>query len=73
MEDQNIFSKNLRLLISYSHSIASVSRDLQISRQQLTKYLSGKNLPSVRNLRKISDFLVLRKRKFLCQWMIFVD
>jgi len=56
MEDQNIFSKNLRLLISYSHSIASVSRDLQISRQQLTKYLSGKNLPSVRNLRKISDF-----------------
>ena len=43
MENQLVFAKNLRLLVSYSQSIASVSRDLQISRQQFTKYLAWKN------------------------------
>ena len=65
MENQVVFAKNLRLLISYSQSIASVSRDLQISRQQFTKYLAGKNLPSVQNLRKISDYFGVEETEIL--------
>ena len=65
MEDKYVFAKNLRLLISYSQSIASVSRDLQISRQQFTKYLAGENLPSVRNLRKISDYFGVEETEIL--------
>ncbi|MDP6192171.1 MAG: helix-turn-helix transcriptional regulator, partial [Paracoccaceae bacterium] len=65
MENQLVFAKNLRLLVSYSQSIASVSRDLQISRQQFTKYLAGKNLPSVQNLRKISDYFGVEETEIL--------
>ena len=65
MENQLVFAKNLRLLVSYSQSIASVSRDLQISRQQFTKYLRRENLPSVQNLRKISDYFGVEETEIL--------
>lgn len=65
MKDKDVFAKNLRLLISYSKSISSISRDLKISRQQFTRYLAGKNLPSVRNMRKISDYFGVEETEIL--------
>ena len=65
MKDKDVFAKNLRILISYSKSISSISRDLRISRQQFTRYLAGKNLPSVRNMRKISDYFGVDETEIL--------
>ncbi len=65
MKDKDVFAKNLRLLISYSKSISSISSDLEISRQQFTRYLAGKNLPSVRNMRKISDYFGVDETEIL--------
>ena len=47
---------NLRKLCSLHTSVAEVSRRLGINRQQLNKYLSGDAFPSLRNLRRITDF-----------------
>ena len=47
---------NLRKLCSLHPSVAEVSRRLGINRQQLNKYLSGDSFPSLRNLRRITDF-----------------
>lgn len=65
MNDPAILATNLRLLCSYCPSISSVSRDLGISRQQFTKYLSGKSTPSVNNLRKISDYFGVEETEIL--------
>lgn len=65
MKNQETFAANLRLLIGYRPSISSVCRDLNMSRQQVTKYLAGKNLPSVRNLRKISDYFGVEETEIL--------
>jgi transcriptional regulator with XRE-family HTH domain len=47
---------NLRQLCSLHKSVAEVSRKLGINRQQFNKYLSGDAIPSLRNLRRITDF-----------------
>lgn len=47
---------NLRRLCSFYVSVAEVSRKLGINRQQFNKYLSGASFPSLRNLRRITDF-----------------
>ena len=47
---------NLRKLCSLHKSVAEVSRKLGINRQQFNKYLSGDAIPSLRNLRRITDF-----------------
>jgi transcriptional regulator with XRE-family HTH domain len=47
---------NLRKLSSLYNSVAEVSRKVGINRQQFNKYLSGDSLPSLRNLRLITDF-----------------
>tara|TARA_R110002094_G_scaffold178152_4_gene157442 strand:- start:3287 stop:4105 length:819 start_codon:yes stop_codon:yes gene_type:complete len=65
MDHRPTFAANLRVLTSYSQSIAAVCRDLGISRQQFTKYLSGKNLPSLRNLRKMSDYFGVEENEML--------
>ncbi len=65
MEKRSIFAANLRLLTGYRPSIASVCRDLGVSRQQYTKYLAGKNMPSVRNLQKISDYFGVEESEIL--------
>lgn len=49
------FCANLRLALSYEASISDASRRLGISRQQLTRYLSGSSFPSRRNMRVICD------------------
>lgn len=71
MENHATFAANLRLLTSYCPSISSVCRDLKISRQQYTKYLAGKNLPSVRNLRKISDYFGVEETEILLPFDAF--
>lgn len=49
------FCANLRLALSYDASISEASRQLGISRQQLTRYLSGASFPSRSNMRVICD------------------
>lgn len=50
------FSRNLRLLCSYCHSVSEVCRQLEINRQQFARYLSGESQPASRNIRKICDY-----------------
>jgi transcriptional regulator with XRE-family HTH domain len=64
MKNQNI-SKNLRLLIGYSTSITDVCKDIKISRQQFTKYLSGRSLPRLRSLQMICDYFGLEDWELL--------
>src|SRR5262249_40441541 len=47
---------NLRKLCSLYPSVTEVSRRLGMNRQQLNKYLAGEAFPSLRNLRRITDF-----------------
>jgi transcriptional regulator with XRE-family HTH domain len=47
---------NLRKLSSLYRSVAEVCRKVGINRQQFNKYLSGDSVPSLRNLRRITDF-----------------
>jgi transcriptional regulator with XRE-family HTH domain len=49
-------AENLRKLCSLYPSVTEVSRRLGINRQQFNKYLSGNSFPSLRNLRRITDF-----------------
>ena len=64
MKDQNLV-KNLRLLIGYSASITKVCNDIKISRQQFTKYLSGRSLPRLRSLQMICDYFGLEDWELL--------
>ena len=48
--------RNLRLLIGYSPSITQVCREIQISRQQFSKYLSGRSAPRLRSIQRICDY-----------------
>ena len=64
MKDQNL-GKNLRLLIGYSASITDVCNDIKISRQQFTKYLSGRSLPRLRSLQMICDYFGLEDWELL--------
>ena len=52
----NSLAANLRSLCSHHKSIAGVCRKLNINRQQFNRYLSGASVPSLANLRKMSDF-----------------
>jgi transcriptional regulator with XRE-family HTH domain len=47
---------NLRRLCSLYASVSDVSRKVGINRQQFNKYLAGTSFPSLRNLRRITDF-----------------
>ena len=58
-------SKNLRLLVSYSSSITEVCKRIKISRQQFTKYLSGKALPRLQSLQRICDHFGLEDWELL--------
>jgi transcriptional regulator with XRE-family HTH domain len=49
-------AENLKRLCSRYDSVSDVSRRLGINRQQLNKYLAGVSHPSLRNLRRITDF-----------------
>ncbi|WP_421695691.1 helix-turn-helix domain-containing protein [Aestuariivirga sp.] len=53
---ENSLAANLRSLCSHHTSIAGVCRKLNINRQQFNRYLSGASVPSLANLRKLSDF-----------------
>tara|TARA_R100000365_G_C2748110_1_gene78909 strand:- start:143 stop:943 length:801 start_codon:yes stop_codon:yes gene_type:complete len=64
-------SKNLRLLCSYDRSISSVCRRIGISRQQFTKYLSGKAEPTLSNLRRIGDYFGLEVHEMLLEHAAF--
>jgi transcriptional regulator with XRE-family HTH domain len=50
------FVENLRFLCAHFSSVAEVCRSLGINRQQFNKYLSGHSEPSLRNLKRITDF-----------------
>jgi transcriptional regulator with XRE-family HTH domain len=58
-------SKNLRLLVGYSSSITQVCRQIKISRQQFTKYLSGKASPRLQSLQRICDYFGLEDWELL--------
>jgi transcriptional regulator with XRE-family HTH domain len=50
------FVENLRFLCAHFHSVAEICRSLGMNRQQFNKYLSGQSEPSLRNLKRITDF-----------------
>ena len=49
-------AENLRLLCSYRPSISQVSRDLDINRSQLNRYLAGTSTPRAALMRKLCDY-----------------
>lgn len=61
----NDLPANLRLLCSYSRSIAHACRRMGINRQQFTRYLSGAARPSLANLRRIGDHFGLEDHELL--------
>ena len=65
MQDTPSLSANLKLLCSYRNSISAVCRDIGLSRQQFTKYLSGQSTPSIRSLRRISDYFGVDETELL--------
>lgn len=62
---QDPLPENLRLLCGYCPSVSYVCRAVGISRQQFTKYLSGKSTPSLSSFRKISDFFGVEETELL--------
>ncbi|MEM7169425.1 MAG: helix-turn-helix transcriptional regulator [Pseudomonadota bacterium] len=65
MKEKNHLPNNLRLLVGYSRSISDVCRHIGISRQQFTKYLSGKTFPTFRSLQRICDHFGLEDWELL--------
>mgnify|MGYP001357783404 CR=1 FL=1 len=61
----NDLSRNLKLLIAYSASISEVCKKINISRQQFTKYLSGKSFPRLQSLQRICDHFGLEDWEIL--------
>lgn len=59
MNPEDRMAQNLKLLCSYSGSISAACRGIGISRQQFTKYLSAKAVPSLRTIRRICDYFGL--------------
>ncbi|WP_323776214.1 helix-turn-helix transcriptional regulator [Leisingera sp.] len=59
------FSKNLRLLCSYSRSISDLCERLSINRQQFHRYLNGQSRPSHRNMLKICDHFGVEEHEIL--------
>ena len=64
MESSDL-SRNLKLLIAYSESISEVCKKIKISRQQFTKYLSGKSFPRLQSLQRICDHFGLEDWEIL--------
>ena len=64
MEKSDV-SKNLKLLIGYSSSITQVCKEIKISRQQFTKYLSGKSFPRLQSMQRICDHFGLEDWELL--------
>lgn len=58
-------SDNLRLLCSYSSSVSEVCRRLGVNRHQFQKYLNGTAAPSLRTLRRISDYFGVEESEIL--------
>lgn len=50
------FPSNLRLVCSYTRSIADTCRRLGVNRQQFHRYLSGDSQPTLPRLRRICDY-----------------
>ena len=65
MTEKDPLPENLRLLCGYCPSVSYVCRAIGVSRQQFTKYLSGKSTPSLSSFRKISDFFGVDETELL--------
>ncbi|MFB4202657.1 hypothetical protein KBTX_02640 [wastewater metagenome] len=59
------FPRNLRLVCSYSRSIADTCRRLGVNRQQFHRYLSGDSRPGLQRLRLISDYFGFEESEML--------
>lgn len=59
------FQKNLRLLVSYSGSVAQICRRLDVNRQQFHRYLSGAARPTSRRMQLICDFFGVEEAEIL--------
>lgn len=58
-------AENLRLVCSYADSISAACKRMGINRQQFHRYLSGDSYPSLRSLRRISDYFGLEESELL--------
>ena len=63
--NRNDVGRNLKLLIGYSSSITQVCKQIKISRQQFTNYLSGKSFPRLQSLQRICDYFGLEDWEIL--------
>lgn len=64
MANENL-RENLRLLLSYGSSITKTSEALGINRQQIHRYLSGENRPSLRTMHEICDYFGVEESEIL--------
>jgi transcriptional regulator with XRE-family HTH domain len=58
------FSENLRAFCFQKGTIADVCRDLDINRQQFSKYLSGASLPNPSTLLKLANYFAVDQIEF---------
>lgn len=64
-------AENLRLASSYSASVSDICRRIGLNRQQFHRYLSGQAKPSLRNLKRISDYFGLEEGELLLDHTAF--
>lgn len=67
------FAENLRLACGYYPSISAVCRRIGMNRQQFNNYLSRKSLPSVANLRRMSDFFGVEESEMFLELRVFSE
>lgn len=58
------FAQNLQFLTQTAESVAALCAELKINRQQYNKYLSGKHVPSRRNIALIARFFSVSEKDF---------
>lgn len=59
-----VFAQNLRFLTETAESVSALCVELNMNRQQYNKYLSGKHLPSRRNIALIARFFSVSEKDF---------
>lgn len=72
-DDARHFVANLRYLCTQYESVSGICRRMGINRQQFNKYLTGQSYPSLRNLRRITDFFGVDEYEILLPHKEFVQ
>jgi len=71
-DDARNFVANLKYLCAQYESVSGICRGMKINRQQFNKYLTGQSYPSLKNLRRITDFFGVDEYEILLPHEEFV-